>query len=230
VRRLDSTSSPATRDTDPGTREPSHSSHAADRRGWPAALAATGLVISLLTPWYDERVSARGLRASHELVEELSGAQALSAASLTCVLVAIALAALALVRLRTPVNGLGAQARRIARARIDGALVAAGGLGCVVMILSTIVAPPTVATTAGVAAAATTGVRWGVLLSLLFAAGLTLAGVRMLGVSTRSARREHAVDRRPTVPREPEHERDLGAQPLRRTSRRRDGTSTRIPR
>jgi hypothetical protein len=228
VRRLDLKPSPATRETDPGAREPSHSTDVTDRRGRPARLAATALVVSLLAPWYAERVSARGLGTRHVFVQQLSGVQALSAASLTCVLVAAALAGLALVRARTPVSGLGAHARGIARARVDGALVAAGGLLCVVMILATIVAPPTISSTAGVAAATSTGARWGTLLSLLLAAGLTIAGVQMFGAAARSARRERSAKRRPAVRRQPE--RGRAAPSLRRTSSRQTEASSRIPR
>jgi len=154
-------------------------------------LAAIALPVSMLAPWYSLHVSAPGARG---FAQQLTGWDELSAAAVVCVIVAAGVCALILVRAILRVSGLGADARRAARARVDGALIAAAGLLCVVMLLSTAVAPPSVVS--GAAAVDThTGARWGVLLTLIVAASLTALGVQMTAAAGRSLR-----DRRSKAP------------------------------
>ena len=154
-------------------------------------LAAIALPISMLAPWYSLRVSARGLDG---FSQQLTGWDQLSGAGIVCVLVAIGVCALFVVRAALRVSGLGADARRVARARTDGALIAAAGLLCVVMLLWTANAPPSVPP--GAATASThMGVRFGVLLTLGCAAVLTALGVQLTAAAGRILR-----DRRASAP------------------------------
>jgi hypothetical protein len=162
------------------------------RRRRAAVLVAIALPISMLAPWYTLRVSAPGL---HGFTQSLTGWDQLSAAALVCLLAAVGVCALVVVRAALRVSGLGADARRVARARTDGALIAAAGLLCVVMLLWTAVSPPSVA--AGAATASThMGVRFGVLLTLVLAAVLTTLGVQITAAAGRTLR-----DRRTSTPR-----------------------------
>jgi len=145
----------------------------------------------MLAPWYSLRVSDRGRSGGDAFTQQLSGWDALSAAAIVCLIVAIGVCALIAVRSVHDVSGLGAEGRRAARARIDGGLIAGGGLVCVVTLLWTAVAPPAMA--AGSPAAIThTTARSGVLLALVLAAALTAIGVQILAAAGRDLR-----DRRP---------------------------------
>ncbi|HEY3775440.1 MAG TPA: hypothetical protein VGL69_20725 [Solirubrobacteraceae bacterium] len=157
-------------------------------------LAAIALPISMLAPWYTLHVSARGI---HGFAQQLTGWDELSTSAIVCVIVAAAVCALIVLRAVLRVSGLGAEARRAARTRVDGALIAAAGLLCVVMLLSTALAPPSIAAGA-VAVSIHTGVRWGVLLTLAIAAVLTALGVQMIAAAGRSLR-----DRRTRAPADP---------------------------
>lgn len=167
------------RATEPGPASP--------RRRWAAVLAAVALPVTMLAPWYTLRVSARGLSGRHGFVQQLTGWDALSGAGIICLIVAVCVCSLVLVRAASVVSGLGAEARRAARARVDGALIAGGGLLCVIALLWTSVAPPA-ATTGAVAVSAHTGLRWGVLLALGVAALLTAVGVQIVASAGRRLR------------------------------------------
>jgi hypothetical protein len=157
---------------------------ASARRRRAALLAAIALPISMLAPWYSLRVSARG---RHGFTQQFTGWDELSTAAVVCVIVAVGVCALIVARAVLRVSGLGAEGRRAAHARIDGALIAAAGLLCTVMLLWTAVAPPSVA--AGAVAVSThTGARWGVLLTLLGAALLTALGVQITAAAGRTLR------------------------------------------
>jgi hypothetical protein len=156
--------------------------------------AAIALPTSMLAPWYSLRVSARGL---HGFTQQFTGWDELSTAAVVCVIVAAGVCALVVARAILRVSGLGAEARRAAHARTDGALIAAGGLLCSVMLLWTAVAPPSMA--AGAASvSAHTAAQWGVLLSLLAATLLTALGVQITAAAGRTLR-----DRRTRRPAEP---------------------------
>jgi hypothetical protein len=157
---------------------------ASARRRQAAVLAAAALPISMLAPWYSLRVSGRGLPS---FSQQFSGWDEVSAAAIVCLIVAVGVSALIAVRAALRVSGLGADGRRAARARVDGALIAAAGLLCVVMLLWTAVAPPAVAP--GAAAVSThTSARWGVLLTLAFAGALTALGVQITAAAGRTLR------------------------------------------
>lgn len=158
------------------------------RRRRAAVLAAVAMPISMLAPWYSLRVSGRGLPG---FAQQFTGWDELPAAAIVCLLVAVGVCALIMMRAALRVSGLGADGRRAARARIDGALIAGAGLLCVVMLLWTAVAPPALAP--GAAAVSThTSARWGVLLTLAFAGALTALGVQITAAAGRALR-----DRRP---------------------------------
>ncbi len=147
-------------------------------------LAAVALPISMLAPWYSLRVGTNG---HHGFTQQFTGWDELSSAALVCLFVAVGVCALIGARTVLGVSGLGAYARRAARARIDGGLIAGAGLLCVVMLLWTAVAPPAVAS--GAAAVSThTGTRWGVLLTLVLAALLTALGVQITAAAGRTLR------------------------------------------
>lgn len=151
-------------------------------------LAAVAMPVSMLAPWYSLRVSGRGLPG---FSQQFTGWDELPAAAIVCLLVAVGVCALIMMRAALRVSGLGADGRRAARARIDGALIAAAGLLCVVMLLWTAVAPP--APAPGAAAVSThTSARWGVLLTLACAGALTALGVQITAAAGRTLR-----DRRP---------------------------------
>jgi hypothetical protein len=147
-------------------------------------LAAVALPISMLAPWYSVRVGARGL---HGFTQQFTGWDELSAAAVVCVIVAISVCALIVARALLRVSGLGAEARRVAHARTDGALIAAAGLLCTVMLLWSAVSPPSVAPGA-VAVSTHTGARWGLLLTLLLAALLMGLGVQITAAAGRTLR------------------------------------------
>jgi hypothetical protein len=160
---------------------------ASPRRRRAAVLAAVALPITMLAPWYSLHVSAPGLSGRRGFAQQLTGWDALSGAAIVCLLVALAVCTLIAVRALLGVSGLGAEARRTARSRVDGVLIAAGGLLCVVMLVWTAVAPP--ATESGAVAVSThTGVRWGVLLTLAVAGALTALGVQITAAAGRSLR------------------------------------------
>ena len=160
---------------------------APSRRRWAAVLAALALPVGMLTPWYALRVSAAGLSGRHAISQQLTGWQALSGAAIVCLIVAAGVCALILARALSHVTGLGAEARRAARARLDGGLIAAAGLLCVVALLWTAVAPPSEAT-GSIAVSAHTGARWGVLLTLAIAVALTALGVQIAAAAGRTLR------------------------------------------
>jgi hypothetical protein len=147
-------------------------------------LAALALPVSMLAPWYALRVSVSG----HDgFSQQFTGWDELSAAAVVCLLAALGICALVGLRAVLRVSGLGAEARRAARARVDGALIAGAGLICVVMLLWTAVSPPAVA--AGAAAVSThTSARWGVLLTLGCAGVLTALGVQITAAAGRNLR------------------------------------------
>lgn len=160
------------------------------RRRRAAVLLALALPATMLAPWYTLRVSARGLSGRHGFTQQLTGWEALSGAGIACLLVALCVCALVVVRALSPVSGLGVEGRRAARARIDGVLIAVGGLVCVAALLWTSVAPP--ATTQGaVAVDVDTGVRWGVLLALGVAGLLAAVGVQIMAAAGRTLRDLH---------------------------------------
>jgi hypothetical protein len=92
------------------------------------------------------------------------------------------------VRAATEASGLGAAGRRAARTRVDGALIAAAGLACSVMLLTTAAGPPALAR--GSLIRAHTTARWGVLAALLASLLLTALGVQMLAAAGRFLRRQ----------------------------------------
>jgi hypothetical protein len=157
------------------------------RRRSAAVIAALALPVGMLTPWYALRVSARGISGRHAISQQLSGWQALSGAAIVCLIVAAGVCACVLARALSDVTGLGAEARRAARARIDGGLIATAGLLCVVALLWTVVTPPSEAT-GSIAVTAHTGARWGVLLTLAIAVALTAMGVQITAAAGRSLR------------------------------------------
>ncbi|MGH2908218.1 MAG: hypothetical protein ACRDK8_02840, partial [Solirubrobacteraceae bacterium] len=93
-----------------------------------AVLAAIALPVTMLAPWYLLHVSARGLTGRHGFTQQLTGWEALSGAGIVCLVAASGICALILARALSRVSGLGADGRRAARARVDGALIAAAGL------------------------------------------------------------------------------------------------------
>jgi hypothetical protein len=150
----------------------------------PVALA---LPAAMLAPWYTLRVSARGLTGRHEFAQRLTGWEALSGAGIVCLIAAACVCALLLARSLSPVSGLGAESRRAARARVDGALIAAAGGACVAALLWTSAAPPATARGA-VAVHVAAHPRWGVLLALGVAAILTAIGVQVTAAAGRRLR------------------------------------------
>jgi hypothetical protein len=141
----------------------------------------------MLAPWYSLHVSARGLSTRHGFAQSFSGWQALSGAGIVCLLAAVLVCSLVLARVLQADSGLGAAGRGLARARVDGALIAAAGLVCVVALVETSVAPPTTAS-ATVSVSLHTAVRWGVLLALALAVALTALGVQITAAAGRGLR------------------------------------------
>jgi hypothetical protein len=152
-----------------------------------AVLVALALPVTMLAPWYTLQVSARGVSERHGFAQPLTGWEALSDAGIACLLVAAGVCALILVRALGTVSGLGAERRRAARVRVDGALIAGAGLACVVALLWTAVAPPGTAT-GRVAVSIHTGLRWGILLALALALLLTALGVQIAAAAGRRLR------------------------------------------
>jgi hypothetical protein len=152
-----------------------------------ALLVSVALPLTMLTPWYALRVSARGPAARHGFVQQMTGWQALSGAAIVCLIVALGVCALLIARAVVGVAGLGAAGRRAAQARVDGTVMAAGGLLCVVMLVATAATPPA-ASPGAIAVSTHTGARWGVLLTLAVALALLALGVQMAAAGGRTLR------------------------------------------
>jgi hypothetical protein len=148
---------------------------ALDRTRVLALLVATGLVLSLLAPWYSETVTARGRGGTVHATQSFSGFSALSSVAIACVLLALVVWLWLWVRAGAVVSGLGADGRRAARGRTDGAVVAlAGALGAVWLMVKLADHPGGHEALAG--ANTSVSVRWGLVLSLLLSIGLALCG------------------------------------------------------
>ena len=152
---------------------------ALDRHRATALAVAGAMLLVLLAPWYEVTATAPGVHGTrHTLHQSLSGWQALSGAGIVSALVAVAALVWLLARGAATVEGLGAPARRTARIRVDGGLVAAGGaLAALLELIGLAVHPGPRVTLAGVSSAAS--VRFGLVLALLLAVTLSALGVRM---------------------------------------------------
>jgi hypothetical protein len=152
-----------------------------------ALLTSVALLFMLGAPWYRVTVIVTGI-AGHRrgVAQTWSGWQALSTASVGCAIVALATIALLLIRTRGTVDGLGAAARRVARARIDGALIAGGGLIALLLALSDLGSHPGPRIDA-VHATSATGPLWGLMLSGVLCLALVALGVRIARVRVAAA-------------------------------------------
>jgi hypothetical protein len=152
-----------------------------------ALLTSVALLFMLGAPWYRVTVIVTGVAGRrHGLAQTWSGWQALSTASVVCAIVALATIALLVIRTRSTVDGLGAAGRRAARARVDGVLVAGGGVIALVLALLDLTSHPGPEIGA-VHATSATGPLWGLMLSLALCLGLVALGGRIARVRVAAA-------------------------------------------
>jgi hypothetical protein len=174
--------------------------HAAQRR---AALAALGLFVSMLLPWYDKTDTVVVHGAAKATQTSLSAFQAFSFVEAAVLLVSAGILTMLFAR---------AERRTFQLPGGDGRIVMVAGGWTALLIFYRLLDKPGLQGNEQVTS--TVGVEWGIFIALLLALGLVVAGGRMRAEERPEPplRRSHSA--RPRLPLEPYSPADLDLRPI----------------